>query len=408
MKVIFVLVDVGQEIDDEILLWWLQRRAGYRFVIIFSGPGDLSDEESRRIWLEEFNPHMGGVCTGSSYSYITLGELQSQNHAECDCFLMCASAKGYNGSNLTINDKLFLQGDMEAVDKETSSSSSSMKGTRIVVPGCAGVNAQGSRELLLRFEAKLVVIGSAQCVEMRPVVGWLKLIPDFLYTKIQFVGFKLMLGRIQPGVVVGGGVTLSKNIAPGLLSRGVGRAANFAAVEAFVESTTHTRLKDFGPGGGQFDTSRWARGMIVAENYFKSVFETDKLEDDIQIVRSLEEGPVWFDWQRRTTLECAAMANLGIEIILPGVWDRRDMPFYSTFNEETEDPEILTALHAYSTALSRILKEEDDDIVVRFLNPAYDLFAGYVLLQYLEGGDVAMQQALRKTSPQDMFAACSD
>jgi hypothetical protein len=409
MKEIFVVVDVGQEIDDEILLWWLQSLPGLSFTFIFSGPAGMSDEQCRSIWLDEYCPRIGPPCPNSRYEYITLDEIRRRESVFCDFLLLCASTKGYDGSNLTVRERVFLQGNAEGVQ---CSSGDAVETT--------GVNAHGSAEILERFRESLVTLGSSRCAQMRPTVAWLKMLPDYLFEKIWLAGFRLLLGRVEPGVVVDGGITLSKNIAAGLLNPAVGRAANYRAVEAFVRRMGHD-MAAFRTGGVLYDPEKWGRAAEIAANYFMAVFETDELTDEVTVVKNSLEGPVPMDWQRAQTLECATLMNLGLELMAPGIWVDRSLPFYSSCEGLSAGAVIAgcdgePALGQASDAFLAVLKEHimmdqmtdcrGSGSVVGYLNPVYDLYAGYVMMCYLRDGDEGLRIALEVATPEDVFTAC--
>ena len=385
-KKVIVFVDVGQEIDDELLLLYLESFTDYDIEVVFSAPEGMTDQESMDIWTGTFKPMF--KSENPNVKYRTLEEFRKSEAEECDVCIQCSSMKGYSGDNLIVKEYTFLQG----TDKDIYDDAGN-------VVESIGVNAQGSETFLANMSNCLVVAKSSRCAEMRPTTQYLKTLPEDFRKKVGFVGFKLLFGRIKPGIVIKGGVTLSKNIAAGLVNPNVGRGANYNAAQAYLE-LFGMKLEDFVPGGKSHNEVKWEKCMAISRKYFKKIYDVETLSERVSVVKNVSKGPEMMTWDMEKTLEYLTCINMTLDYMSPGVWADRTVPYYSTFDESTTDRNILDAMDKYMDALNKV----EGDKMVGFLNPAYDLYVGYLAITYLKRGEVKMQHALTEMTPMDVFS----
>jgi hypothetical protein len=465
-----VLVDVGNEIDDEQLLRYLEtiwqsleavsdEDSGIRFNMrfVFCGFNKLSDADSMKRWITKFAyPESAGVgegnamdmpkCIAEAYrqdfgsdlgrldlaarlTYTTCAEyIACPGEIWSDYVLVCASMRGWDGSNLNVRKRLFFQGNIEElVDSETGA---------IVSP--KGLNAVGSEDFIATMKGKMghagaevghagaevghagaevghagagsgaefIVVPSERCAEMRPTARYIKSLSGNFKTETAEAGFKLMVGRIAPGIVLPNGIELSKKIAAGLVNPSRGRGANYEAMKSFMKLIGSDLETDF--DFDSIDSTHLARVKKIGENYFKRIFDisTDELPEVITYNDVDENGEVVkksFDWDRDQTLKNITLINLGLEFVCPGIWDGRDLPFYSNFTPETPDEALAHLRGVYLAELEKVA----NDAVIGFLNPSYDLFLGWVFTSYVFGGDEMMNYALKQATPVEFFTAVS-
>lgn len=449
-----VLVDVGNEIDDEQLLKYLEaiwqsletvsdEDGGVRFNMrfVFCGYNKLSDVDSMKRWVTKFAYPLGvGIgeghtmampkCIAETYrrdfknmegaiekarldlaprlTYTTFSEyIACPGEIWSDYVLVCASMRGWDGSNLNVRKRLFFQGNIDdRIDSETG-----------IIVSPKGLNAIGSEEFIVTMKGKLddaydgefIVVPSERCAEMRPTARYIKSLSGNFRTETAEAGFKLMVGRIAPGIVLPNGIELSKKIAAGLVNPSRGRGANYEAMKSFMKLIGSDLETDF--DFDSIDETHLARVKKIGENYFKRIFDipidsTDELPEIIVYNDVDENGGVAeksFDWDKDQTLKNITLINLGLEFVCPGIWDGRDLPFYSNFTPETSDDALMHLRGLYLTELEKV----ENDTVIGFLNPSYDLFLGWVFTSYVFGGNEMMNYALNVATPVEFFTAVS-
>lgn len=461
-----VLVDVGNEIDDEQLLKYLEtiwqsletvsdEDGGVRFNMrfVFCGYNKLSDADSMKRWITKFAyPLDAGIgegnavampkCIAETYrrdfqnlegnarldlaprlTYTTFAEYIARPGEICsDYVLVCASMRGWDGSNLNVRKRLFFQGNIEeCVDSETG-----------VVVSPKGLNAVGSEDFIATMKSKLgdafedsfVVVSSERCAEMRPTARYVKSLSGNFRTETAEAGFKLMVGRIAPGIVLPNGIELSKKIGAGLINSSRGRGANYEAMKSFMSLLGVDLEVDFNSDGGRyFSQDKFNEAYALAIRYFVRIYDIDLQQMRIQmelhrddsgaplpkeiIYNDVDEtGAVvqkYFDWDRDATLRNLTLIHLGLDYVCPGIWHQREVPFYSNFTPETSCDALNRLRGVYLSELEKV----DDDKVIGFLNPSYDLFLGWVFTSYVFGGKEMMNYAINRATPVEFFKAVS-
>mgnify|MGYP001262938797 CR=1 FL=1 len=459
LKNCLVFVDVGNEIDDEQLINFIEdlqvkldgeaklRSKDKTYIrlhitVVFCGFNKLSDTDSMKRWLTEFKypDNVVPCCVSEAYQknldvpqisftdgnskcgaggpllfYMTFAECtkmisESKEPFKCDYILVCASMRGWKGENLSVEKKLFFQGNLTDVTDENG---------KVISP--KGLNAVGSEDFINFHKEKLQdnfhVIGSDRCAQMRPTGRYLNSLPEHFKIQTAEAGFKLLVGRIMPGITLPNGIELSKKIAAGLLNPDCGRGANWNAMKSFAYLIGIDIDNDFEPGTGRlYNKKKFEQSNSLAERYFIQIYDIN-LHDEGDALETLP-SVIWYNdydnetgkivrkslnWGKEQTLNNLTRMHLCFDYICPGIWDGCEQPFYSTFTLETID-ESLSKLR--SVYLSK-LEEVEEDVVIGFLNPTYDLFLGYVFYSYLCHDEDQMQHALTKADPVEFFKCVS-
>lgn len=205
MKVL-VFTDAGEEIDDELALWYLYPRR--KLTIIFCGPDSKTQQERLSNWEKKYHKNLNQIhfmCTLSQYA-----KVHSKHHY--DVILQISPLFGFDSEIITAN-KYILMG---SVDNSVN---------------CP----KGSVDLFRRFQSTATVIESAVAAQMRPTKEIMEQIPDYFKEQMYKVGFRLLMVRCDP----------SKVYAEGLINPDVGRGANFYTVENLFKIVVGDPTKDF-------------------------------------------------------------------------------------------------------------------------------------------------------------------
>ena len=433
--VITLFLDVGNEIDDEQLARYIENiqslnKLGWKVEIVFCGSGKLSDEDSLKRWLSEFKfpgETFQDFLTAMSKDdflsmeiapglrYTQLNEYISRESCETDYALVCASVKGWDASNFTVNKMLFFQGDVEDTTNEEG---------KVTSP--KGLNAVGADAFIVNMKAKLqerfVVVPSTRCAMMRPTAKYLKCLPKHFKSATAEAGFKLMVGRISPNIVLPNGSELSKKVAAGLINKNRGRGANIDAMIAFMSLMGADLMTDFEPpkysgvstrsgsasgvlekpAGKFFNQDKYDQSHTLAENYFLEIFDIQELTDTISFNDADPDGniiSVEYDWDKAGSIANLTRIHQALDHICPGIWDGKSLPFYSNFTLKTKDESLEKLRGLYLAELDKV----DDNTQIGMLNPSYDLFVGYVFNSFVKGGHASMSYALTEATPQEFF-----
>ena len=159
----------------------------------------------------------------SNLTYTTHEEYIARTTPSTDYALVCASLKGWSGENFTVSKMLFFQGDTEDTEDDEGN---------VVSP--KGLNAVGSESFIANMKTKLgkrfVVVPSARCAEMRPLPDTSKVCPS-ISKMPQRRSFKLMVGRIAPGIVLAAELARKLLLVLSIFSW---RAVDFNAMVSFM------------------------------------------------------------------------------------------------------------------------------------------------------------------------------
>ena len=436
-----LFLDVGNEIDDEQLALYIEKcqeltLKDWHIEIVFCGPGKMPDLASMRRWITEFKfpgvewtdvedanvvPHP----ITSNLTYTTHEEYIARTTPSTDYALVCASLKGWSGENFTVSKMLFFQGDTEDTEDDEGN---------VVSP--KGLNAVGSESFIANMKTKLgkrfVVVPSARCAEMRPTARYLKSLPEHFKNATAEAGFKLMVGRIAPGIVLPTGAELSKKIAAGLINPSRGRAANFNAMVSFMSLLDVNLETDFLPptnsgiktrsgntigeseedAGKYYNKDKYSQCEQLAVNYFLNIYGLETLTDKIYFNDATPDGTLVreeYDWDRQNSIKNLTLIHLALDHICPGIWDNKKLPFFSNFTLETKDDDLQKLRGIYLDNLNKV----NDDTQIGFLNPSYDLYVGYIFMYKVQLGlatdasENSLDYALNQATPIEVFKAVS-
>lgn len=350
---VVIFTDVSEEIDDQLLLLWLHTNCTFSatFTIVFCPTNDNTSEHGRSLWVDTYLPHSSTTSSNanaSTFKYMTLEEFSIIPEVVFQYGLVIAPLKGYSGNNLTIERAVFIQGSQ----REKS------------------FNTITSGAFITKFKKKfqLIEIPSSACAKMRPHGSWLASLPKFYQEQVSFVGFKLLVGRMGTGIIVREPVmiNISQAYAEGLVNPKVKSfASNYMAAKSLLEIFT----------GESIDTemSTLVPDLIheeVARKYMADIFG----EPDCPS-RTLAK-----DYDGSTI--CVAKMCKVLDIVSStDMFTDRGEVYYSDFDHTLNgDPVLIGAYSAFTSCLGRA------EGMINFLNPVYDLFAGFVAIEYIKTG----------------------
>ena len=379
-KTIFVIIDIKKHIDNELLLYFLEKCPNFYFIFIFTSNDLYTEKQSMDIWLNKYKRHIANNHLQSSYQYTTLQSFSKLENKICDILLLCAPTYNYNGSNLIIKDKLFIQGNLKDIVDENG-----------FIIQSASYNSIHSRQLLDKFKNKLVQIPIHRSSQIKPTTKWLRTLPDILFNKITIIGFKNIFTRIIPNNIIDNGITQSKILAPQLINPNIGNAEHFYHTQSYIK-LFNINFNDFKQNGRFFDQNKWNKCNIIAQNYFKQVYNTHKLTKDVYIVQNIQQGPIKYNWDMNNTIYNLTLINYAIQYFIPNIWNYRKLPFYqNNFNKQLLDYYYHSIKTVYSNK------------IVEFLNPIHSLFAGYAVIEYLLYGQKQLDKILLDMDIKEIF-----
>ena len=453
-KTISVCVDPGQEIDDEQLLWYLENLQTktsfphhFDLEVVFCGSGKLNDQDSLHTWINTFKFPEPSIVDNWTYidgvpgdlnvvqvplyldnlrgklTYTTLEEYATRKTNQTDIMLVCASLNGWDGEGLQVNELLLFQGNTQAkTDKQG----------KIISP--PGFNASGSETFIHNMKSKIgekfVEVSSELCSQMLPTPQFLNCLPEHFSANIAETGFKLMVGRITPGIKTPDGTELSKKIGAGLINPNRGRGANFKACQSLAQYlgidinvdfspprkygvTTRRGSTSgiFSPPGKLFSKQKFTQCQQLAIRYFAKLYDIPTVNSLLQIndlpttIPFKEAGNklTRYDWDRETSIQNLTNIHMFFDYLSPGVWDNRTQPFYSDFTIDTPDQDLQNLRNIYIENISKITPNTH----IEFLNPSYDLFLGFLLTNYFENGFQQLQNLLINATPSQVFQTVS-
>ena len=439
---ITVYCDFGNEIDDEQLALFLETMQKkynkmWTIEIVCCGYGGMTDQESLKSWLniskewrisiapseiETINNHKVDsnyrvpLVINNNLKYTTLEEHIQRKIINTDYVLVCASLKGWNGLNLNVNKLIIFQGNI--ADER------SQDGKQIY---SKGLNSIGSeifiKNISNKYQDKLIVLSSEQCALYRPTIKYINSLPKNFKKATTETGFKLLIGRIGKNIINDIGIEISKKIAAGLINSNRGRASNFKAMESFMNLLDININKDFvsfketvktrsGKGGltlikGKlYNETKYNQAKLIAINYFKEIYNIDNESDLPEFIEYYDLSNdgyddylavVKYDWDKRISIYNLTLINLALDHISPNIWNNRNLPYFSN-NINIYNESINKIRDIYLDRLSKI----DLNKQVNFLNPSYDLYAGFILWNKIENNDKSVN-TLYDISPENFF-----
>ena len=344
---VVIFTDVSEEVDDQLFLHWLKtvNTGGGTFTIVFCPTNHNTSAYGKSLWEDKYMPHSHSSSGNlfSSFKHLTLEEFSIIPEITYDYGIVIAPLKGYSGNNLTITEKLFVQGSRAEKSFNTISSD----------------------EFIAKFadEGKLIEIPSVKCAKMRPTSKWMSTLPSFYKDQIAMVGFKLLVGRMKVDITTPQGLNISQLYSEVLINPELkATAANYCAVKSIlkIKTTSHAI-----PQG--IDIEEVVPEEIhvqVATKYFNDIFgdDTSSAQDYDGSVSSLAKM-------------CKAID------IVTGVdmFGKRGEVYYSDFGDDFNGDMKLRA--AFASFKACLVTCEGS---INFLNPVYDLFAGMVAIQYIK------------------------
>lgn len=205
-----IFTDCGEEIDDEVALYYLYQIPDVDLVIVFVGTNksiidyknekSLADQEgSRQAWK---NFGINPLCDSTRTFLFTLSDFAKNGpKGHYDLVLQIAPMHGYTGEGITYNKYILLGSYNDSVNK-----------AKTHLPDMS----DSAKE-----NGKLVEVKSEIAALMRPTSALLNKLPDKLKNEVLEVGFKLIVKRANPKL----------GFAEGLINIDLGRGANYTSIE---------------------------------------------------------------------------------------------------------------------------------------------------------------------------------
>ena len=216
---VIVFLDPSSEIDDQLFQYYTMTcgvKLNWLFVYCPSGEND--GLHSLNTWIHDYLPTAAekisenGKTPDGERTHITLEYFMTLNtkiFTTSYCLILSPLAYGYTGENIRILGNLVIQGSVE----ENS----------------FNVN-EDSKAFMERYHSQIVEITSNKCKEMLPTNDMIVKFPKYFQENIYSAGFKFIVGRMSPSHPV------ASRFAPGLVSMSEsGRQRNLLATIAFYE-----------------------------------------------------------------------------------------------------------------------------------------------------------------------------
>ena len=360
---ITVFTDVGvKDVDDELLLNYLYRTPTIEnsmgppiLDIVFMGSDGVSPESALAQWkkyeshlLKKFSTQInenGWLAIQAPYvlkeiRYHTIDAFKELK-VDAQYVLQISPMNGYDGSNMTVENKYVFAGDYITPEGARPS-----------------FNREGADTILDRFhgEGKLVDIPSAHMATMRfnkELVS--KFDGPFLDATV-FTAFMLAFARMSP-------THAANKFAEGLVNPAVGRGANYTSVMNII--------KALAPGDTSISPENTEYAMKAAENYFKEIESTGiQLKD------------------RESSIEALASMNYSLQLIhqLSSVGNtassdsifKSGQVFVSNFTIDSIPAELQSSWELFKANADKLYES---------FNPVYDLYSGYILTGIINGED---------------------
>ena len=348
---VIVFLDPSSEIDDQLFQYYTMTcgvKLNWLFVYCPSGEND--GLHSLNTWIHYYLPTAAekisenGKTPDGERTHITLEYFMTLNtkiFTTSYCLILSPLAYGYTGENIRILGNLVIQGSVE----ENS----------------FNVN-EDSKAFMERHHSQIVEITSNKCKEMLPTNDMIVKFPKYFQENIYGAGFKFIVGRMSPSHPV------ASRFAPGLVSMSEsGRQRNLLATIAFYELV-------HGP-----------------ESYNELIVQPD--EDYMRLsTQYFDEIDYSYTDKDACILSLAKMCKAMDSVFSHKIFNHNTPHVHYSDFETTHllaDGEIHPNTNysvfrkVYPDFIEKISQMEG---FLETLNPVYDLYAGFALIEHITLG----------------------
>lgn len=348
---VIVFLDPSSEIDDQLFQYYTMAcGVELNWLFVYCPSGENDGLHSLNTWIHYYLPKAAekisenGKTPDGERTHITLEYFMTLNttiFTTSFCLLLSPLAYGYTGENIRILGNLVSQGS--------------------IGENSFNVN-EDSKVFMEMHSEQLVEITSNKCKEMLPTNEMIHKFPKFFQENIYGAGFKFIVGRMAPSHPV------AARFAPGLVSMSEsGRQRNLMATIAYYELVK-------GP-----------------ESYEELIILPD--EDYMRLsTQYFDEIDYSYTDKDACILSLAKMCKAMNEVFTTEIFTR-DTPHvhYSDF----ETTHLLTDGEIHPNTNYRVFRKVYPDFIEKIsqmggfletLNPVYDLYAGFALIEHITLG----------------------
>jgi hypothetical protein len=379
---VLVFTDVGEEIDDELMLFYLMSQGQIPMTITTVFVDRASLEHWNRNFRSDAESHLH---VQNTITFISYHEFQ-RSFGKSDRFdfvLQACPLKGHsNPVKINVTHLYILQGNIDRAKLSFN------MGWEMCQDGSL---VSDMEPILLDYakQRKLIQVSSDHCSTMRPSIQLIHCFPQSFQLGIWFVGFKLCIGRVDPhrqGVRV---------FAEGLVNSEVGRGSNYTAVKNLYEAVTQDEFEML-EGYRCIQIKQGASGDDVeadicsqlACKYFSDLYQCTRESGNIST--ALKDMGM-----HSASLDCLTRMNRALAVVFPGIWTHRQEVLYSNFTfDSTDDTTLLGYFETYNGYPAHA--------IISSCNPVYDLFAAHVLLRYITRDKSGSVDVTSSTCPEEM------
>ena len=348
---VIVFLDPSSEIDDQLFQYYTMTcGATLDWLFVYCPSGENNGLYSLNTWIHDYLPTAAekisenGRTPDGERTHITLEYFMTLNttiFTTSFCLLLSPLAYGYTGENIRILGNLVTQGSIE----ENS----------------FNVN-EDSKVFMERYRPQLIQITSNKCKEMLPTNDMIRQFPKYFQENIYGAGFKFIVGRMSPRHPV------ASRFAPGLVSMSEsGRQRNLLATIAFYELV-------YGP-----------------ESYEELIVQPD--EDYIRLATQyFDEIDYSYTDKDACILSLAKMCKAMDCVFSHKIFNRHTPHVhYSDF----ETTHLVEHGELHPNENYHVFRKVYPDFIEKIsqmkgfletLNPVYDLYAGFALIDHITTG----------------------
>lgn len=349
---VIAFIDPSSEIDDQLFQYYtMVCGVDLNWLFIYCPSGENDGRHSLNTWLLDYLPEAyknlseKGKTSNGKRTHITLEyfmTMTTKNFMTNYCLLLSPLEYGYTGENITIKNNLVTQGS--------------------IGENSFNIN-EDSKSFMKRYNLKLVEITSNKCKEMLPTNNMIQKFPKYFQENIYGAGFKFIVGRMSPNHPV------ASRFAPGLVSMSEsGRQRNLLATIAFYELV-------HGP-----------------ESYEELIVQPD--EDYIRLATQyFDEIDYLYNDKDACILSLAKMCKAMDNVFSHKIFNNKTPNVhYSDF----ETIHLITNGEVHHNTNYHIFRKVYPDFIEKIsqmegfletLNPVYDLYAGFTLIEHIITGE---------------------